>query len=203
MPKKKTVAVEIPESVEISPEGKPQMVFCIAAYNSAATIAKCLQSVKPYADRIVVVEGRFADNRAGVGPLRSSDETIEIAKELDAEVIEAPAGMTQPRVRDSYLVGKPGDWYFVIDSDEVLTGDFPKAAIMAGKPISYQIVIRGPLSWSPYPVPTIRAYRHIGERPTHNPGQLLIDGEGHLMDATHPDGFGGILEGCWLEHLKG
>lgn len=201
-PKKKPMT-ELPDSEYTLPVHLPELIACVTAYNSERTLAECLSSLKPIADRIVVVEGRYDSFYKAIPDtgLRSVDRTVDIAQSFDAKVIVAP-GQPQPQQRDLYLSGEPGDWYFVVDSDEVLEGIFPREAIMAGKPSAYQIEIRGPASWSPYPVPTIRIYRHIGEKPHHNPGQLLIDGEGHLMDGTHPDGFGGVLEGCWLRHIK-
>ncbi len=178
---------------------RPQLIVGMVAYNGARAIRQALQSVKGVADRVVVVEGKFEGRE---GHVRSTDETAQIAEDVGAEVIQPHTPSVQPEQRDKYLVGQPGDVYLVIDSDEALRGEFPKDKVLNGKAASYQIQIRGPASWSPYPINTIRVYRHIGEKPHHNPGQLLIDGEGRLMDGTHPNGFGGVLEGCWLEHLK-
>ena len=195
--------VENPESEnDLTEEHSPQLIVCIAAYNRAEALRRAIASAKDVADRIVVVEGRFADKPGD--SIRSIDETAEVAREMGAEVIQPQDTKPQPEQRDLYLVGKQNDWYLVLDSDETLEGTFPKSEILASPMSSYQIVIKGSKSWSPYPVPTIRLYRHIGENPGphHNPGQLLVDGSGRLQDATHPEGFGGILEGCWLQHMK-
>ena len=198
---KKKPIVENPESEsEPSPEHGPQLIVCIAAYNRAGSLRQAIASVQLVADRVVVVEGRFIDKRGD--SIRSIDGTAEVAREMGAEVIQPQAAKSQPEQRDLYLLGKPNDWYLILDSDETLQGTFPKQDVLASHMSSYQLVIKGPPSWSPYPVPTIRLYRHIGEKPHHNPGQLLVDGFGRLQDATHPDGFGGILEACWIEHRR-
>ena len=200
---KRKPIVENPESEsEASMEQGPQLIVCIVAYNRAKALRRAITSVQLVADRVVVVEGRFIDKPGG--SIRSIDGTAEVASEMGAEVIQPPDAKPQPEQRDLYLLGKPNDWYLVLDSDETLQGAFPKQDVLASNMSSYQLVIKGPSSWSPYPVPTIRLYRHIGENPGphHNPGQLLVDGFGRLQDATHPDGFGGILEACWIEHRR-
>jgi len=196
LPREKRVKLQ-PDDPETH---RPQLIVGIVAYNREATLPRAIESVRGIADRVVVVEGRFEDTPGA--DTRSSDRTAEIAKRYGSELIQPQTPLPQPQQRDLYIVGKPGDVYLVLDSDEILEGIFPKRAILTGTSASYQVMIEGPRHWSAYPVATIRVYRHIGEKPRHNPGQLLIDGEGRIMDATHPSGFGGILQGCHLRHLK-
>jgi len=176
-------------------EEKPRLYFCIAAYNAEATLEQCIRSVRPYADEIIVVEGRFRNRE---GPLHSTDLTLAIADRYACRVIDG-RGLPQNEQRDLYLVGKPGDFYFVIDSDEVLEGEFDRDSVLGGPYDVYGVWIKKPEGgeWV-----TLRLYRHVadqGHRPHHNPGQLLIDGYGKLMDATHDNYV--FATKWWLRHL--
>ena len=195
MPREKRVKLQ-PEDPETH---RPQLIAGIVAYNRAEKLRKTIESIRRVADRVVVVEGRFADSPGAY--VRSVDGTADAAKDLGGEVIQPHVPLPQPRQRDLYLVGEPGDAYLVLDSDEVLEGNFPKQDILNGSKSCFAMWIEGPVHWSPHPQLTLRVYRHIGASPHHSAGQLLVDGDGRLMDGTHP-GYGGILEGCRLRHLK-
>ncbi len=181
-------------------ESRPQLIFCIAAYNAEKTLAKTLESIKPYADKIVVVDGRFL-GREGSEP-GSTDATLSIAEGFGCQIIKS-AELPQYRQRDCYLVGKTGDMYFIVDSDEVLQGSFDKEALLNGVYDCYAIWVKGD-----YPGCgglTNRIYRHIegpnGEKPRHSEGQILIDGLGRLMDGSHPGH--SMMDSFWLWHSKG
>lgn len=99
----------------------------------------CLESVAGQVDRLVVVDGAYADFPHEVP--WSTDATREIARCYGAEVIECPgktwerenvgtcervAWASQAAKRSAYLVGDEGDWYFMIDADERLVGRLPR-----------------------------------------------------------------------------
>ena len=175
----------------------PRLIFGVATYNSEKTLPKCLESISPHADRIIVVDGRFR-GREGV-TVCSTDHTRIIAIHSGCEVIRA-GGLPQHEQRDLYLLGRQGDFYFVVDSDEVLEGKFDKQAILNGPHNCYALWIRNPQGIYPSATMTLRVYRHIGEKPSHNEGQLLKDGYGQLMDATY-QGYT-FTDDFWLQHLK-
>jgi len=87
----------------------------------------CLESLEGQVDRVVVVDGAYADfphDRP-----YSTDETREIARCYGAEWIGCPrvggafrAWRDEVEKRNAYLVGEEGDWYFQIDADERLVG---------------------------------------------------------------------------------
>jgi hypothetical protein len=152
-----------------------------------------MESVRKHADRVIVVEVRFQGVK---GPLHSTDDTIDIAKEYTDEVYLAD-GLPQHKQRDLYLKGGVGDFYFIIDGDEVLRGCFPKEEILMGPWDVYAVEVhrRGYRTQL-----CLRVFRHKkGIR--HNIGQCpLIDDRGRLMDGSNyqvqrPRWF-------WLEHLK-
>jgi len=171
-----------------------KLFFCIAAYNEEKTLPYCLESIKPHADEIVLVEGRFLGNP--VESPHSTDDTVKIAEAYGCRVIQAE-DLIQNEQRDLYLVGEPDDFYFYIDADEVLMGDFNKEEVLSGSCDVYAVWIKSPILHDQI---TLRIYRHVGEQPHHNVGQLLIDGFGVLMDANY--GKGAIAEKFWLHHLK-
>ncbi len=174
-----------------------KLIFGVAAYNAEKTLINCLESVRPHADRIIVVDGRFLGRE---GPAKNStDSTRRIARFFGCEVIRA-GDLPQHKQRDLYLRGQPGDFYFIVDSDEVLEGNFDKPALLSGPYNCYALWIRNPPGTYPSATMTLRLYRHIGERPSHSEGQILRDGEGRLMDATYP-GYT-FTDEFWLQHLK-
>lgn len=176
---------------------KSRLIFGVATYNSEKTLPKCLNSIKPHADRIIVVDGRFR-GRSGL-TVGSWDHTRQIALLEGCEVIQS-GGLPQHKQRDLYLLGRPGDFYFIIDSDEFFEGRFDKEAILSARHNCYALWIRNPLGFYPSATMTLRIYRHIGQKPSHNEGQLLKDGYGQLMDATYP-GYT-FTDDFWLQHLK-
>lgn len=136
-----------------------ELIAGIIAYNEEQLLPQCLESIKGKVDRIILVEGRIA---AFPGDsIHSSDRTLEIACDYGCEIItqETPWA-DEATIRNQYLVGKPGDWYVIIDADEkCMTGlpsvaDFPIGidayavnVIMIGAPVQI---------WRP------RLFRHKG-----------------------------------------
>jgi len=169
----------------------------------AKTLPQCLESIKPYADRIVVVEGRFSKHwRTGpeFNTPHSTDDTVAVAEKYGCEIILS-ADLPQHLQRDLYLVGQEGDVYFVIDADQVLEGEFDKDEILSSDVNVWGVWNHGH-SDKPDGKPELWLWirRHIGEKPHHNVGQLLIDGYGRLMDGTYPSY--SLVEKFWLRHLR-
>jgi hypothetical protein len=106
----------------------PDVIGVMCAYQEAKHIEAALASMTALGcTRLVVVEGRWQGFRAYSKSDTSTDGTQEIARKCGAEVIEPPAGgwPTQIAARNAYFVGKPGDWYFIMDADEVVEGTLP------------------------------------------------------------------------------
>lgn len=104
------------------------IIGVMVAYQDAERIGDALASLRAVGcERLVVVEGAWRwFPRYGDGP-ESTDGTAEIARAYGAEVIEPPADGWPDEVtaRNGYLVGKPGDWYLMLDTDERATGRLP------------------------------------------------------------------------------
>jgi len=95
-------------------------------------LAGCLESLAGQVDRVVVVDGAYAQFPHGA-PF-STDATEEIVRCYGADWVPCPrdgddghprAWETQMEKRSAYLVGDVGDWYFRIDADERLVGNLP------------------------------------------------------------------------------
>lgn len=92
----------------------------------------CLESLQGQVDRIVVVDGAYA--QFPYEEPVSTDATREIALCYGAEWIDCPddeegyprAWRTQVEKRNAYLVGEEGDWYLIIDADNRLIGTLPE-----------------------------------------------------------------------------
>jgi len=165
----------------------------------ASDLRRCVASIKPYADRIIVVEGLFGKHwRKGANYQSdySTDNTYQTALELGCEVIHCH-GLLQNEQRDLYLRGREGDVYFVIDADMTLEGTLDKQAMLYGEFDHWAAYVEDPngkrniFLW---------AYRHIGTQPRHHSGNILEDGYGKLMDGSYPKG--DILTNIYLKHYN-
>ena len=90
-----------------------KLSVCILAKNEENNILDCINSVKSFADEIIVVDNG------------STDRTSIIAKSLGAKVIFLDK-FTEAQMRNRYLEEAKYDWTFAIDADERGTEIFGK-----------------------------------------------------------------------------
>jgi len=76
--------------------------------DGAPVLRRCLRSVTPFVDRIVV------------GDTGSADESREIAQEFGAEVFDLPWEQDFSRARNRLIERRKCDWILVVDADEML-----------------------------------------------------------------------------------
>ena len=96
------------------------IIGVMSTYNDGELIERALESLSEIVDRIVIVDGRYAEFPNHEGDF-STDGTLEIAMRY-GEVYIAPP-VPEPEKRNMYLRGKPGDIYFHLDADEeVISG---------------------------------------------------------------------------------
>ena len=103
--------------------------------NEELNLAKCLMSVKPVADEIIVVD------------TGSTDKTKAIASALGAKVFDFPWTNDFSEARNYSLSKASGDWILVLDADEMvspLDHDKLKKLInrKAEKRVAYTMVTR-------------------------------------------------------------
>ncbi len=84
----------------------PSIAATLIVRNEARCIARCLTSVMPWVDRIVVVD------------TGSTDDTVAIAQKLGAEVYHLPWPDSFAVARNHALTLADADWNLVIDADE-------------------------------------------------------------------------------------
>jgi glycosyltransferase involved in cell wall biosynthesis/Tfp pilus assembly protein PilF len=86
----------------------PTISCCMIVKNEEAFLDKCLSSIKPYVDEIVVVD------------TGSDDQTVEIAKRHTNRVFIHPWEGSFSKARNQALACASCDWIFQIDGDEEL-----------------------------------------------------------------------------------
>ena len=100
------------------------IVACMIVFEGAATLGKCLHSITPFVDRLILVEGAYAGRSDHI---ESQDETLLLARNFPKpRVIQKPYGVyyqSEIHARSQYLLEgylNSGDWCFVIDADEYI-----------------------------------------------------------------------------------
>jgi GT2 family glycosyltransferase/tetratricopeptide (TPR) repeat protein len=107
--------------------------FSMIAKNEERFIAKCLRSVKPIADEMIVVD------------TGSTDRTKDIARAFGARVFEFPWTGDFSEARNFSLSQAEGGWIFSLDADEVISSnDYPRIReiVEKSKPIAFKVVTR-------------------------------------------------------------
>jgi tetratricopeptide (TPR) repeat protein len=89
-------------------EMKPTVELSMIVKDGAPFLARCLKSVSPFVDRIIV------------GDTGSTDETVTIAREFGAEVLAISWEQDFSRARNQILEQRKCDWILVLDADEML-----------------------------------------------------------------------------------
>lgn len=91
---------------------KNTLSVCIIAKDEEVYIAKCIDSVKVFADEIIVVD------------TGSIDDTISIAKQRGAKVFSYTWDFNFSNARNFSISKANGEWLFIIDADEEVDKQF-------------------------------------------------------------------------------
>ncbi len=89
---------------------EPKLSVCLIVKNEERFLARCLKSVREIASQIVVVD------------TGSTDRTVEIAREHNAEVHSFTWCDDFSAARNLSLLHARGDWVLILDADEELSG---------------------------------------------------------------------------------
>lgn len=101
-----------PAALTPGPDGTPPRIsVCLIVRNEERFLARCLESIRPLAHQIVVVD------------TGSTDRTIEIARSFGADVHEVPWTDDFSAARNAALEHATGHWILAIDADEELPSD--------------------------------------------------------------------------------
>jgi tetratricopeptide (TPR) repeat protein len=87
---------------------KPTVELSMIVRDGASVLSRCLQSVAPFVDRMVV------------GDTGSTDDSAAIARKFGAEVVSIPWEQDFARARNRVLEHRKSDWILVLDADEML-----------------------------------------------------------------------------------
>jgi len=83
----------------------------LATHNEAANLARCLDSIKDFADEIIIADGE------------STDETVAIARKYHAKVIETTNKANFHINKQMAMDAAKGDLILQLDADEVIDKD--------------------------------------------------------------------------------
>jgi glycosyltransferase involved in cell wall biosynthesis len=170
----------------------------LATYNEEKNIQRCLESVKDFADEIIVVDGS------------STDKTREIARKLGAEVIKTSNKSNFHINKQMSMDQAKGDLVLQLDADEVVDGVLRRFISKAHLEIlKRKTHHRKAVAWwlkrknlfmgqffkktGQYPDPVIRlyvnGYAKLPQKDVHE--QMMVDGrvawaEGHLIHYANP-----------------
>src|SRR3972149_11675155 len=92
----------------------PRISAALATFNEEKNIVDCLDSLKTFADEIVVVDGS------------SVDRTRELAERLGAKVIKTANKPMFHINKNMAFKECRGEWIFYIDADERVTEELAK-----------------------------------------------------------------------------
>lgn len=114
---------------------KGSLSICMIVKNEEEQIAKCLMSLKPVADEIIVVD------------TGSTDKTREISQALGAHVYDFPWTNDFSEARNFSMSKARGQWILVHDADEVVSArDYDKLRRILNqnptRPVAYSLITR-------------------------------------------------------------
>ncbi|MCH8018826.1 glycosyltransferase family 2 protein, partial [candidate division KSB1 bacterium] len=87
---------------------KPSLSLCMIVKNEEEYLQECLESIEDVVDEIIVVD------------TGSTDRTVEIARQFDAEVHHIPWNDDFAAARNESIKHASGDWILQLDADERL-----------------------------------------------------------------------------------
>lgn len=98
---------------------RPEVAVCIIAKNEAGRLARAIESVKKVAAQVIVVD------------TGSTDQTVELARSLGAEVVEYAWNDDFADARNRSLAEARCDWILCLDADECLAPQSESALFKA------------------------------------------------------------------------
>lgn len=98
-------------------QNRPTVSVVVNTKNAAETLDRCLASVHSWADEIIVMD------------MKSTDETVQIAKFFGARTFSHPdVGYVEP-ARNAALAKARGEWILILDSDEEIAPALAKKIV--------------------------------------------------------------------------
>ena len=180
---------------------------CVNAYQDADALRATLPALAAIVDRLVLVDGAYKDfPRFDSTTWSSTDATREIARDHGALLVEATPGIDEPAKRTRYFVGEPGDWYLVVDADELACGAIDKSFLPLSDVDDYWVAFADEdAPWQ------VDRGRRVFRLHRHRPGMRYVGTHHalHVPDASEPRGVRLVLDeglpaipGLRLAHVK-
>ena len=167
-----------------------RVIGCVSVFNEVLMLADVLAALKPHVDMTVVADGpyrAFPHHRPA-----SDDGTLDIAHELaDVLITKARPWIDQVEKRNSYLIGSEGDWYFVIDGDEIVEGELDREKLTGEH--GHMVMLEQP---DIPDRPVFRLFRHRRSLAyTHTHTLLWSPETGYIRPDEHP-----VIDGLRIRH---
>lgn len=173
----------------------------LATHNEEANLSRCLQSVKNFADEIIIVDGE------------SIDQTVQIGQNFGAKIIKTTNKENFHINKQIAMDQAHGQLVLQLDADEVVDEVLAKNIVKIAKQLENldhtQVQVFQPKAWNlkrknyflgrfltkggQYPDPVIRLYINgfakLPQKDVHE--QMWVDGEietlsGHLLHYSNP-----------------
>lgn len=134
-----SAALEIRKKIGIkeidSTSSKATLSLCMIVKNEEEHLAKCLASVEPLVDEMIVVD------------TGSTDKTVDIARVFGAQVHDFEWTSNFAEARNFSLSKAAGDWILVLDADEVVSSLDHRALLeivgrRSRQPVAYSLTTR-------------------------------------------------------------
>jgi glycosyltransferase involved in cell wall biosynthesis len=90
---------------------RPTLELSMIVKNAASSLARCLESARPWVDEIII------------GDTGSTDQTVQIARRYGAQVLNIPWENNFAQARNSVLAKGRCDWVLILDADEMLDSE--------------------------------------------------------------------------------
>ena len=124
-----------PMAIDNQNKGKPTVSLCMIVKNEEKDLARCLASIKPIVDEMVIVD------------TGSTDKTKDIAVAFGAKVYDHEWKEDFAAARNQSLSKATGDWVLIMDADEVISPRDYRAfrrlvAHRTKRPMAYSITTR-------------------------------------------------------------
>ncbi len=103
--------LKLPDAIQAGGKNTPKLSVCLIVKNEEKFLAQCLKSIRDLAAQIVVVD------------TGSTDRTVEIAREFNAEIHRFAWCDDFSAARNTALEHATGDWVLVLDADEELSAE--------------------------------------------------------------------------------
>lgn len=169
----------------------------MVTFNDMPHIQRCVESVYDQVDRVLAIDGRFADFPDADD--FSTDGTLAYLDSLDKATVHVAFGISEVDKRNLYLDGEEGDWYLHLDTDEVWSG------LQIRIPNAHAGLIENRRDSDGRYYDRLRLFRHVEGLHYEGLHYRLRDGQGQIfaeLDTMGPGYTAERIKGRIIHHNK-